>query len=282
MLFKRYINFLNAVHSLKLAINIALISFFLSACSAKPEADIDNDDETNKSSLEQKQIGTGQSTEVAVKQVEGAAIVPAKNLYLQQQLDNPLIIAEVVQKDYQQALSLMKEKKWPQAQTLFEQVIVAQPNLSGSYVNKAIIAKQYGEFEQSQLLLTKAIEVNKLNLYAHHLQGQLYRLQGAFEKSEQSYLAALAVWPDYAEANVSMAILLELYRGRLLEAHAYYRAYLRLKPDDEQVQRWLAGLEIKIKRAGQELPSEEPISAAQAEVLSTDKNIMAEKELSDD
>ena len=139
-------------------------------------------------------------------------------------------------------------------------MILKQPKLSGSYVNKAIIAKQHGKLDEAQLLLAKAIEVNSLNLYAHHLQGQIYRLQGLFEKSEQSYLAALAIWPDFAQAHASMAILLELYRGRLLEAYAHYRTYLTLKPDDEEVKRWLAGLEIKIKRAGLELPTEKETS----------------------
>jgi len=282
MSFKRYINSLYSAQSFKFVIRAILISFCLSACSATPELEKNNNDLSEKTSLEQSEIATVQAGDVRSKGIEQPHIVPAKNLYLQQQLDSPIIIAKMVQKDYQQALTLMKESKWQQAQVLFDQIILKQPNLSGSYVNKAIIAKQHRRFDEAQLLLAKAIEVNSLNLYAHHLQGQIYRLQGAFEKSEQSYLAALTIWPDFSEVHASMAILLELYRGRLIEAHAYYRAYLTLKPDDEEVKRWLAGLEIKIKRAGLALPSEEKISSIQESVQITDKKITAEKELSDE
>jgi len=282
MSFKRYINSLYSAQSFKFVIRAILISFCLSACSATPELETNNSDLSEKTSLEQSEIATVQAGDVPSKGIEQPHIVPAKNLYLQQQLDSPIIIAKTVQKDYQQALTLMKESKWQQAQVLFDQIILKQPNLSGSYVNKAIIARQHRRFDEAQSLLAKAIEVNSLNLYAYHLQGQIYRLQGSFEKSEQSYLAALAIWPDFSEVHASMAILLELYRGRLIEAHAYYRAYLTLKPDDEEVKRWLAGLEIKIKRAGLELPSEEKISSIQESGKITDKKITAEKELSDE
>nr|WP_252730686.1 tetratricopeptide repeat protein [Colwellia sp. E2M01] len=154
----------------------------------------------------------------------------------------------------------MKNKKWQQANALFDTVIFNQPNLSGSYVNKAIIAQQQGDLAAAQTLLNTAIGINKLNLHAHHLQGQIYREQGKFVEAEQSYLAALDIWPDFSDAQLSMAILLELYRGRLIEAHGYYTSYLLLNSDDEEVKRWQAGLEIKITRAGLEVPVvEEPV-----------------------
>jgi len=279
MPFKRYINSLDSTKPFKLVINVMLISLFLSACSTTPELDKAHSDVTEEVSLEAKTKNKEQAAEILNKETEQEHFVPAINLYLQQQLDKPIVIEEAVQRDYQQALILMKEKKWQQAQTLLGQVILKQPTLSGSYVNKAIIAKQQGKLDEAQSQLAKAIEVNNLNLHAHHLQGQIYRLQGEFESSEQSYLAALAIWPDFSEAHASMAILLELYRGRLLDAYKHYRAYLTLKPNDEEVQRWLAGLEIKIKRAGLELPIEEPVIATQTNEQATDKKLMTEKEL---
>ena len=119
-------------------------------------------------------------------------------------------------------------------------------------------------------------------MYAHHLQGKVYRLQGQFDKAEQSYLAALAIWPDFTDAQASMAILLELYRGRLLDAHSYYRSYLLLNSDDEEVKRWQAGLEIKIKRAGLAMPIVEQIESSiiklSAELPSDDKKVIDEQQ----
>ena len=185
------------------------------------------------------------------KQVEAPS---AKNLYLEQQAKSTLTIPDNIVKKYQQALVLMENKKWQEADAIFDTIILTQPLLSGSYVNKGLIAKKTGELDQARIFFAKAIEINSLNLYAHHELGQVYRLQGEFDNAEQSYAAALAIWPNFAQAHASMGVLLELYRGRFLEAYTYYTSYLVLAPNDEEVQRWQAGLAIKIKRAGLELP----------------------------
>jgi tetratricopeptide (TPR) repeat protein len=263
MLFKKFTNaadgnpILDRASSTKVVFIAIMLSLWLSACTSKSTVDESLKKATTTPLVtDEHKAFTDNSaqkngTEEGMAQSNKALVI---NLYLQQQANSPLVIPANVLKNYQQAISLMKDKKWQQAQLLFDQVILAQPQLSGSYVNKAIIAKQQGKLIEAQVLLDKAITVNKLNLYAHHLQGKIYRLQGQFDKAEQSYLAALAIWPDFAEAHASMAILLELYRGRLLEAHGYYHSYLLLNSDDEEVKRWLAGLEIKIKRAGLEIP----------------------------
>ncbi len=263
MLFKPFTNATgnsHAVFSTKAVVIAITLSFCLSACTSKPTSNESQEKGVTTPLVVDENINTeslikGNDTTEDVSQKKRE---PAINLYLQQQADYPVTVPANVLEDYQQAISLMQEKKWQQAQALFDQLILAQPQLSGSYVNNAIIAKQQGELIQAQALLNNAITANKLNLYAHHLQGKIYRLQGQFEKAEQSYLAALAIWPDFAEVHASMAILLELYRGRLLEAHSYYRSYLLLKSDDEEVKRWQAGLEIKIKRAGLEIPKTVP------------------------
>ena len=64
----------------------------------------------------------------------------------------------------------------------------------------------------------------------------------------------MTLWPQYPQAQLNLAILLELYRGKLLQARQYYLAYLANKSNDEQAKRWLAGVEIKIQRAGLTLP----------------------------
>lgn len=241
-------------HWAKVTVTALTLSLCLGACTSKPAADNNQQQEAEASPLIVDKDQT--IADASIKESSGhSQPTPAINLYLQQQAEQTTAVPADVLKYYQQAISLMKAKKWQQAQALFDQVILKQPQLSGSYVNKAIIAKQKGQLNQAQVLLNKAIAANNLNLYAHHLQGQVYRLQGQFDKAEKSYLAAIAIWPDFAEVHASMAILLELYRGRLLDAHGYYRSYLALNSDDQEVKRWQAGLEIKIKRAGLEVPT---------------------------
>lgn len=193
-----------------------------------------------------------------------------KNAYLEQEARLMSGVPEDVIATYQQALVLMEQQKWLAANVLFDQVIAKQANLSGSYVNQALIlkalsaqqqsteqAKQTKEVNESELLIDKAISVNPLNPYAQHFKGQILQAKGLFEQAEQRYATALSIWPHYSEAQLSMAVLLELYRGKLLEAYQYYATYLQLMGEDKQVQRWQAALAIKIKRAGLTLPVQE-------------------------
>ena len=283
MQFKKFTNAAGSnhiFHATKAVVIAITLSLWLSACKTTTTVDENQKDAvttvlvTDESMVKESLIrenGTEKGSANSNK-------VPAINLYLQQKSSQASAVPAKVIKDYQQAISFMEDKKWPQAQLLFDQVILAQPQLSGSYVNKAIIAKQQGKLTQAQGLLNKAIAANQLNLYAYHLQGKIYRLQGKFDKAEQSYLAALAIWPDFAQAHASMAILLELYRGRLLDAHGYYRSYLLLNSDDEEVKRWQAGLEIKIKRAGLTVPivekNEPAIIKVSAELQTEDKKVI--------
>ncbi len=177
-----------------------------------------------------------------------------RNGYLDQKQQRLANIPSYVITKYKQALTLMANQEWRKAELLFDEIIVIQPQLSGAYVNKALISIEQKNLSGAKSQLDKALAVNVMNPYAYQMKGRVARLSGDFELAEQSYLKALDIWPEYPEAQVNLAILLELYRGRLLDARKYYSLYLELQADDQQVQRWLAGVEIKIKRAGLVLP----------------------------
>ncbi|MCJ8319405.1 MAG: tetratricopeptide repeat protein [Colwellia sp.] len=179
----------------------------------------------------------------------GVVLKKNNNLYLEQISTLTINVPEKTNKNYQQALIAMKNKDWQSANHLFDQVIVAEPKLSGSYVNKSIIAMAQNKMIIAQFNIERAIRANPLNPYAYNLQGQLSRLKGDFILSEKSYLKALSIWPDYPEVHWNYAVLLELYRGRYFDAKTYYLSYQKLLPDDKLVKRSIAGLEIKIARA---------------------------------
>lgn len=178
-----------------------------------------------------------------------------RNGYLDQKQQRLANVPSYVITKYKQALTLMTNQEWRKAEKLFDEILVIQPQFSGAYVNKALIAIQQKNLSGANNQLDKALEVNAMNPYAYQMKGRVARLTGDFEQAEKSYLKALNIWPEYPEAQVNLAILLELYRGRLLDARKYYASYLELQADDQQVQRWLAGVEIKIKRAGLVLPN---------------------------
>jgi len=203
---------------------------------------------------------TSQNT--AAEQDQTIASQNTRNLYIEQQQKRLVDVPKAVLTQFEYALSLMKSKQWSKANQQLDDVLSAYPKLSGARVNKAIIAMTQNKLSLANEQLVMAIQANENNPYAYLLKGKLERLQGDFAQAEQSYLKALTIWPQYPEVHVNMAILLELYRGRLVEARGFYLSYLKLSPDDIQAQRWLAGVELKIKRAGIPLPEANKNSGA--------------------
>jgi len=228
---------------------VVLLFVILSGCSIMTNTEHTTKNEqsekrTNKQDLVRKDISSTheKSKDSDTKQ--------KKNLYAEQTSERLAnVTADIITK-YRKAIALMKQQQWQSAESLLDEVITAQPTLSGAFVNKALISVHQNNLAQAEKHLNKALNINPLNPYAHQLKGQVARLNGLFAKAEKSYLDALNIWPEYPEAQLNLAILLELYRGRLLDAKKYYTSYLVLQPDDKQAQRWLAGVEIKIKRAG--------------------------------
>jgi tetratricopeptide (TPR) repeat protein len=236
-------------------LTIVLVLVLLPACSTLPEKQTPETLETlGKALTDLVDVPTANGK---LSTDEGGMITTAeikRNRYLEQKQERLANVPAYVIAKYKQALTLMKNKQWRKAEVLFNQVLMAQPQLAGAYVNKALIALQKKEFNRANKQLDKALAVNPINPYAYQIKARIARLNGHFDQAENSYLKALAIWPEYPEAQLNLAILLELYRGRLLDARKYYMSYLLLQWDDKQVQRWLAGVEIKIKRAGLVLP----------------------------
>ena len=63
-----------------------------------------------------------------------------RNGYLDQKQQRLANIPSYVITKYKQALTLMTNQEWKKAELLFDEVLVIQPQLSGAYVNKALIA----------------------------------------------------------------------------------------------------------------------------------------------
>lgn len=265
---------------------ILLLTLLMSACSSTPNISTPEKTRSVGEQGDLKSISKDITDLVALPNIENIegneqaqqtqtsidtkqTVLNNRNSYLEQEARLMSDVPKEVIATYQQALVLMEQQKWLAASALFDQVIAKQANLSGSYVNKALIlrelnkqqgidrteqAKKTKEVNESELLIDRAITVNPLNPYAQYIKGKMLQEKGQFEQAEQRYEAALSIWPNYTKAQLNMAVLLELYRGKLLEAYQYYAAYLQLKADDKQVQRWQAALTIKIKRAGLTLP----------------------------
>lgn len=262
--------FINSFNTLAHISRYAVFAVLLPACSlvSDPSADPDRSGQNNeatsgdvsalgKNITDMVNVENKQASQSA-QHIEGSGLdvdgTKTHNFYQDDKQQRLANVPKSVLVQYEKAIALMKQAQWQNANQIFAQILSAHPNLSSVRVNKAIIAVKENQLSVAIKELDLALKVNDNNPYAHHLKGQIARTQGQFSSAEQSYLKALTIWPQYPEVHVNMAVLLELYRGRLLEARTYYLSYLALAPEDVQVQRWLASLEIKMKRAGISIP----------------------------
>jgi tetratricopeptide (TPR) repeat protein len=128
---------------------------------------------------------------------------------------------------------------------------------SGVFFNLGLIYRDAGEFDSARRYLQKATQVNGDNLQAWNELAILHRQAGEFEAAENCYQQALQRWPSYPAAHLNLAILYELYMGRLSESLAHYMHYQELTENDESVdpgerrklQGWIALLERQLQRS---------------------------------
>lgn len=248
---------------------------FFQACSTAPKIDVqDSTKDTNLDSLGKDIIGMVDIAEnqfnLPVSIAAQTQISAQRSPYQAQEEQQLAKLPQSVVASYQHALTLMKDQQWQAAASKLDQIIDSQPQLSGAYVNQAIIALNQDDLFAANSRINKALAININNPYAHQVRGVIARLSGNMQQAEKSYIKAITLWPSYPQAHINLAILLELYRGRLLDARQYYLSYLKLQPDDEQAQLWLAGVELKIKRAGLSLPEPEN---AQTPLTATKNNL---------
>lgn len=154
---------------------------------------------------------------------------------------------------YKSAIAEMKNKEWQKANELLDDVIDLYPNLSGAYLNKALVFYQLKQFNKSIEVLDRGLKVSSINPYMYNLKGVVSREQGQFDNAEKYYLKALTLWPNYAEVHLNIAVFYEIYRGEFIKAKSHYQRYLLLKPEDPKVSQWLAGLDIKLAVRNREL-----------------------------
>ena len=104
-----------------------------------------------------------------------------RNDYLEQKQARLANVPAYVVEKYKKALALMANKEWLKAEQVFDQLLVSQPQLSGAYVNKALIAIQQKDLSRANKQLNKALAVNPLNPYAYEIKGRISRLNGYFD-----------------------------------------------------------------------------------------------------
>lgn len=148
------------------------------------------------------------------------------------------------------ALTSMDRENWEQARQELESMTRDFPQLSGPWVNLALVHREQGHLEEAEQALRRAIAANPNNLSAYNQLALLKREAGDFEAAERWYQQALEVWPFHAQTHRNLGILYDLYRGEHQKALRHYRAFQQRQDEpDREVMGWIMDLERRINRA---------------------------------
>lgn len=147
------------------------------------------------------------------------------------------------------AVAAMRAQQWGEAESQLKTLIQAQPNLSGAYLNLALVYAQTNRPVDAELQFKKAIEVNADNAVARDQYGIWLRTQGRFKDAESQYLQTLQRHADRADTHLNLGILYDLYMGKSAAALEHYQQYLTLQGDSsDPMVKTVGGWVAELKR----------------------------------
>lgn len=133
---------------------------------------------------------------------------------------------------YRQAMALQQRGQLAQAESLYRQVLAAEPHAFAPRHMLGLVLAQQGRLAEAQQMIASALLLNPREASALVNHGNVLNLLGRFEEAVSSYDAALAIRPDADTLNNRGNALQAL--NRRTEALASYEGALRLEPDNIQ------------------------------------------------
>ena len=195
----------------------------LSACSSKPTLS----PEASTSALEQAGLKGNVSTNFAkavdlIKQTDVSKedLIKAKDILLAINDSHPEYLGPIINL----GIIEVKAKRLKEAKLYFQQIIDFDSEGEGS-------------------LKSQQMTIASLNYL-----GVIAREEGMFDEAESYYKKVLALDKDNQSALRNLAILLDLYRGRLDEALVLYEQYQNLQTEPvPKVKDWIFDIKSRIK-----------------------------------
>lgn len=153
-----------------------------------------------------------------------------------------------VQRNFERANMLLQEQNYAEAILLLQHVIERAPGVSAPYINLAIAYSRMQQPEAGEEHLQKALELIPEHPVASNEYGLLLRQAGRFAEARTIYEKSLERFPDYQPLRKNLGILCDLYLNDPVCALEQYKLYSEAKPEDEQVNIWLADLSVRLGR----------------------------------
>ena len=130
----------------------------------------------------------------------------------------------------QKAFVAHQKGKLKEAESLYREVLKAQPTNLDISNRLSVLLYNLGSLEESEINLKKIIKFKPDHAEAHYNLGLVLKKMNKLEESKMSIQKGIELKPDYAEAHYSLGnVLFNL--GKLKETVISYKKAVELKPD---------------------------------------------------
>jgi protein O-GlcNAc transferase len=130
----------------------------------------------------------------------------------------------------QQAMAHHQAGRLTQAESLYWQILLAEPDNPIAHYHLGNVLLDQGRFEDAAACYRQALALNPDLAEAHGNLGNIFKGQGKLVAAVASYRRALVLKPDLFVIHYNLGNVLS-EQGKLEEAAASYRKMLELRPD---------------------------------------------------
>ena len=130
----------------------------------------------------------------------------------------------------QQGITEHKEGKLEEAESLYREILVIEPNHPDANHNLGVIMYVFGKLNKAEANFKKTIEFKSDYALAHYNLGLVQQLLKKMDEAEVSFRKTIKLKPDFVEAYNTLGIVLKNI-DKVDEAEECFKKAIQLKPD---------------------------------------------------
>ena len=149
---------------------------------------------------------------------------------------------------YQKAITHLNDNELDKAEEILLTFSNKHPDLAGPIANLGLIQLKRNNIDQAEVLLNQALARNPKLPQALNLLGVVQQKKGNIKQAEELYIKATQEKENYAIAHYNLALLYDIFLGKISKAIIHYQKYLALIDyPDKQTSNWLKELQYTME-----------------------------------
>ena len=203
---------------------------------------------------------------LAAVSLSGCSVFTPKPVVVDTQADVLGPIPPELQQTFGDALELLQNEEFEEAENLLLDVTKKFPNFAGPWSNLAISQSKQEKYDAALVSVDNALKQDDEFCQAVSLKGVILRELGQFKQAKDQYLSALSCNPNDIMTLYNIGVLSDLYLHDNVTALSYYQKYLAAlgEQQDETVQSWVVDLKRRVPAETQQEPVQNIETAVEA------------------